>query len=299
MAIERLQRKNSYASSTPVTDGERLIAFFGNGGLVCYDMQGNLQWTQDLGLFSITHGPGTSPVLYKDTVIFIQDQNKADSLFMAFDKRTGEKLWQQKRPRTMGWANPILVHVQDHDELLYNGSHYVVGYSPDTGNELWRCAGPTKEAVPTLVTGGGLIYSASGRNGSILALRPAGQGDVTKSHLVWLNERGGPHVPSPVYHRDRLYLISDTGVCMCLNATTGQTIWQERLAGRFTASPVLVKDKLIMISEKGLTYILETGDTFNILAQNDLDEETLASPAVIDGKIYIRTLSHLYCISSE
>jgi outer membrane protein assembly factor BamB len=293
--IERIIKKNSYATSTPVTDGERVIAFFGNSGFVCYDMNGQLQWKQHIGHFTTTHGPGTSPVIYRDKIIFIQDQNRGESVFIALDKKTGRKLWQHDRAEAMGWANPVIVRVADHDELIYNGSFHVKGYNPDTGSQIWSLAGPTREAIPMIVTGGGLIYSASGRNGTILALRPGGEGDITQTHLCWLNERGGPHVPSPVYHQGRLYLVSDMGVAMCLEAASGDIVWQERLKGLFSMSPIIAGDKLILINEKGLTYILQAGDTLSILAQNDLGEETLATPAVLGGRIYIRTASNLYC----
>lgn len=293
---ERLIKKNSYASATPVTDGKRVIAFFGNSGFVCYSMDGELQWKRHIGNFTTTHGPGTSPVLYRDKLIYIQDQNRGDSVFLAIDKRSGEILWQHQRARAMGWANPVLIQVDGRDELVYNGSFHLKGYDPESGRERWSLTGPTKEAVPMIVTGGGLIYSASGRNGPIMALQPGGRGDITETHLVWKNKRGGPHVPSPVFHQNRLYLISDTGVLMCLNATNGTTIWQERLKGRFSMSPILAGDKLILINEKGLATILRAGDVLSILAQNNLGEETLATPAVLGGHIYIRTASHLYCI---
>ncbi|MBW8039198.1 MAG: PQQ-binding-like beta-propeller repeat protein [Planctomycetes bacterium] len=247
--------------------------------------------------FTTTHGPGTSPVIYRDKIIFIQDQNRGESVFMALDKQTGRKLWQHDRREAMCWANPVIVRVADHDELIYNGSFHVKSYNPDTGVELWSLAGPTREAIPMIVTGGGLIYSASGRNGTIMAFRPGGKGDITRTHLCWLNERGGPHVPSPVYHQGRLYLVSDTGVTMCLEAASGDIVWQERLKGRFSMSPIIAGDKLILINEKGLAYILQAGDKLSILAQNDLREEILATPAVLGGRIYIRTASNLYCIS--
>jgi len=199
----------------------------------------------------------------------------------------------------MGWANPVIVRVGDQDELIYNGSFDIKGYHPDTGAQLWSLAATTKESVPMIITGGGLIYSASGRNGAILALRPGGRGDITKTHVRWIRERGGPHVPSPAYHRGRLYLVSDTGVVMCLDASNGQLIWQERLKGRFTISPIVSGDKLILINEKGLATILEAGDKLSILAQNDLGEETLATPALLEGRLYIRTASHLYCIGES
>ncbi len=294
--IEKLYWKNSYASSTPVTDGERIINFFGNSGMVCYNMSGDVQWTQNLGDFTTMHGPGTNPVLYKDKIILIQDQTNAESVYVALNKFTGEILWKQKRESGMGWSSPIIVRVDDHDEMIYNGSHNVVGYNPDTGEQIWTLNGSTKEAVPMIVSGGGLLFSASGRNGTIMAIRPGGNGDITDSHLFWLNERGGPHVPSPAYYKDRLYIVNDTGIATCLNALTGETVWRERLKGRFSMSPVLVGDKLIVTNEKGFTTIIKSGDKFEVLAENDLAEETLSTLAVLGGRVYIRTALHLYCI---
>jgi outer membrane protein assembly factor BamB len=294
--IERLYWKNSYASSTPVTDGERVIVFFGNSGMVCFNMDGELQWTRDLGEFTTTHGPGTNPVLYKNKVILIQDQNRGESVFVALDKQTGEILWRKERESVMGWSSPILVHVDGHDELIYNGSHNVKGYNPDTGEEIWNVNGSTREAVPIIVSGGGLFYSVSGRNGTIMAIRPGGKGEITDTHKLWFNERGGPHVPSPVYYKERLYIITDTGVATCLNALNGKTVWRHRLDGRFSMSPVLIGDKIMVTNEMGLTTIFKAGDSFEALAQNDLEEETLSTPVLLDGKLYFRTAGHLYCI---
>jgi len=297
--IEKLYPKSSYANATPITDGERVIVFFGNSGFLCYDMDGELLWERDLGEFTTMHGPGTMPVMYNEKVIFIQDQNNNESIFIALNKYTGEILWRQKRDKGNCWTNPVIAHLNDHDELIHNGSFKVKGYNPDTGEEIWTLNGSTKEAVPMIVTGSGLIFSASGRNGTVMAIRPGGEGDITDTHLTWFNKTGGPHVPSPVYHQDRLYIINDTGILTCLNAKTGETIWRERLLGRFTASPVIVADKLIVTNEEGLTTILNTGDSFKVLQENDLEEETLASPAVLDDCILIRTALHLYCIGKE
>jgi outer membrane protein assembly factor BamB len=297
--IEKINPKNSYATSTPVTDGKIVIAFFGNCGFFCYNMDGELLWKRIVGEFTTVHGPGTNPILYKDKVILVQDQGNNKSVFIALNKFTGEIIWSHDRGKITGWASPVIVHLKGHDELIYNGSFSVKGYNPDTGEQLWTSDGPTKEAVPMIVTGSGLIFSASGRNGTILAIRPGGNGDITDTHLVWLIKTGGPHVPSPVYHEDRLYIINDTGFLTCLNAGTGQKVWSRRLKGKFTASPVIAADKLILTNEEGLTTILNTGDNFKVLYENDLAEETLASPAVLEGCIFIRTALHLYCIGKK
>ncbi|MEX2286965.1 MAG: PQQ-binding-like beta-propeller repeat protein [Planctomycetaceae bacterium] len=294
--IEQLYWKNTYASSTPVTDGERVIVFFGSSGLFCYDLDGHLLWKQDLGEFVTMHGPGTSPVIYKDLVIFVQYQNRGDSVFAAFETKTGKPRWRLKPDNQMCWSTPVVLRVGVRDELVYNGSNRVVGYSPDTGNQIWSVAGSTHEAIPTIVVGGGLIFSASGRNGSILAIRPGGSGDVTATHVLWNNPRGGPHVTSPVYYDRKLFLVSDTGVASCLDAMTGATIWQKRLRGRFSTSPLEIGGILLLTNEDGRCFILRAGDKFELIAENDLAENTLATPAILDGRIYFRTAENLICI---
>ena len=168
-----------------MTDGQRVIAFLGAGGLLCCDMEGKQLWHHPLTGFNTTWGTGSSPLLYRDLVILAQDQNKADSLFIAVDKNTGKLVWQQKRGKSMGWSTPVVVHVGDHDELLYAGGQTVKGYDPLTGKELWSLKGTTVEVIPAIVVGENLVYSASGRQGPTLGVRPGGSGDVTESHLAW------------------------------------------------------------------------------------------------------------------
>lgn len=297
--VETLYWKNTFASSTVATDGERVIAFLGNSGLVCCDIDGKPLWQTDLGLFPTMHGPGTTPVLYGDLVIVVQDQTKGTSLFAAYDKRTGEKRWQHERKNQPGWSSPVLLRVGDRDELIYNGVDVVHGYDPGTGEELWRVNGSSEEAIPMIVSGGGLLYSSSGRNGPIFAIRPGGNGDITESHVVWRNERGGPHVPTPVWRDGRLYLVNDTGILTCLDAGTGAMIWQHRLRGRFSMSPLVIGGELLVISEEGRATLFRAGDSFEAIAEHELEESVLATPAVLDGRLYIRTTESLLCIGDK
>jgi len=288
--------KNGYASATPVTDGERVIAFFGAAGLVCYNFAGDVLWHyKDLDI-DITHGPGSSPLLYQDLVILIQDQNRADSICLALDKTNGTLRWKQPRPKAMGWATPIVVRAGEHDELVYPGSGEVCSYEPTTGKQLWTLGGPTGEVVPSIVIGPRLLYSASGRNGPTLGFLPGGSGNVTKSKLVWRTVRGGPHVPSPIYWNGRLYTVNDTGIASCLNAETGELVWQARISDTFAASPIEAGGLLYFGAESGKTYLLRAGDRFEIVARNDIGAPLLASPAVADGRIYLRTPSELICL---
>lgn len=290
--------KNGFASATPVTDGERVIAFLGSCGLLCYDFDGKLLWHYDELKFKTTHGTASCPLLYKDLVIFVHDQNQLDSIFLALDKKTGKVVWQQKRPRAMTWSSPVVAHVGDHDELLFAGNETVKGYDPSTGEELWSLKGPTNEVVPTLVIGPELIYSASGRNGPTIALLPGGKGDVTESRLAWRTVRGGPHVPSPILIGQRLYTINDTGVALCLNAQTGKVIWQERISDLFSASPIECGGLLYFAAESGIVYVLRAADKFELVAKNDMGAAILASPAVIGDRIIWRTQAGLVCVGA-
>jgi outer membrane protein assembly factor BamB len=290
--------KNGYASATPVTDGQRVIAFLGSCGVVCYDFSGNLIWNYDVLTVKTTHGTGSSPVLYKDLVILAQDQNQSESIFLALDKTTGKKVWQEKRARAMSWTTPVVVRVGEHDELVLAGAETVRGYDPATGRELWSLRGPTQEVIPVMVVGKDLLYSASGRNGPTLALRPGGGGDITQTHLAWRAVRGGPHVPSPALVNGRLYTANDTGIFNCLDATTGKLIYQERINDSFSASPIVAGDLLYFPAESGTTYVVRAGDALDVVSRNDLGAPILASPAVVDGRIYVRTQDELVCIGA-
>ncbi|MBI3407448.1 MAG: PQQ-binding-like beta-propeller repeat protein [Planctomycetes bacterium] len=290
--------KNGYASATPVTDGERVICFLGSCGILCYDFKGKLLWHYDALKVKTTHGTGSSPVLYKDLVILAQDQNQANSIFLALDKRTGKKVWEAMRPRAMTWTTPVVVRVGERDEMVIAGGETVRGYDPATGKELWSLHGPTQEVIPAIVTGKDLLYSVSGRNGPTLALRPGGSGDVTETHLVWRAVRGGPHVPTPALVGGRLYSANDNGIVTCFDAVTGKLIYQERISDHFSASPIAAGDFMYFPAESGLTYVLRAGSSLDIVARNDLGSPLLASPAVVEGRLVFRTADDLVCIGA-
>jgi outer membrane protein assembly factor BamB len=196
----------------------------------------------------------------------------------------------------MGWSSPVVLRVGDHDELIFNGSNEVVAYEPSSGRELWKARGTSIESIPMIISGGGLLYSASGRNGPLFALRPGGRGDISESHIVWRLERGGPHVPTPAYIDGRLTVVSDTGVVTCLDAATGEALSQKRLRGRFSASPLIVGQHLLLINEDGMTYVLKSGPELQVVGQNDLKDTVYATPAVLGGRLYFRTATQLVCV---
>jgi len=271
---------------------------------MAFDFDGKLVWRQDLGALNNYWGSAGSPLLYKDRVILYQDQQRAESFIAAFDSATGKPLWRTARNASVGWGTPVAIRAGGRDEIVVNGQYAVVAYDPDNGRELWRVGGTTMEVVPTVVVGHGMLFSSSGRAGPTLAIRPGGQGDVTGTHLVWSSPRGSPFIPSPILHGDQLYMVNDmTSIATAFDAKTGRALWQNRLGAAqregFSASPVVVDGKIFFTNDEGETFVLRGGGEFNLLHVNNIGERTLASPALVDGRWYIRTAGHLFAIGSR
>ncbi|HPA17237.1 MAG TPA: PQQ-binding-like beta-propeller repeat protein [Verrucomicrobiae bacterium] len=301
--IERMVRdKNGFASATPAVDGKQAYVFFGNLGVVCFDFEGNQKWRTDLGKFDGTWGPGASTILYKDLVILNQDQSRPSaSLTVALDRNNGSVVWREDRPASMGWCTPMVFSVAEagRDEMIFASNERLLGVDPATGKGLWSCAGPTREPIPSVVMGNGLIFGTSGRNGPTLAVRPGGEGDVTGSRLVWSVLRGGPHVPSPALAAGRIFLINDHGILTCLDATSGATILQRRMGGKFSASPIVAGNRIYLSNEDGLTTVIRTDGDLDVVAENKLGEPILASFATADGRFFIRAPQTLYCVGGK
>jgi hypothetical protein len=301
---ESLHQKNSHASATPVTDGTRIYASFGNKGLVAVDLAGKVVWHRSLGTFDNYHGTAGSPLLYNDRLILYQDHaggSEGGAFVAAFDTATGRTLWRTPREATVGWGTPIAIRAGSRDEIIVSGQRAVVSYDPATGRELWRCRGNTFEVIPTPVVGLGLIFCSSGRAGPTLAIRPGGSGDVTETHVAWTSPRGSPFVPSPLLLDQYLYIVNDmAAIATCFEASTGKLMWQGRLgvARRegFSASPVAADGKVFFTNDDGETFVLKAGPTFELLRVNALGESVLASPALVDGRWYFRTQNHLLAI---
>ena len=307
----------SFRASTPATDGERVYVFLGNQGLMAVDLNGSVVWTRGLGPTGNYHGPVCSPLLYKEMVILYLDQRRTKrdgkptpGFVAAFDRKSGETVWWTERQETVGWGTPVAIRAGDRDEIIVHGQYRVYSYDPATGKELWSCGGPTSEVIPTPVAGQviptpvaghGLLFCSSGRAGPTLAIRPGGSGDVTDTHVAWRTSRGSPFIPSPLLYGDYLYTVNDmVSVATCFEARTGKTMWQQRL-GRvmresFSVSPVAVEGKIFLTNDAGETFVLKAGPEFQLLHVNRLSDQTLASPALVDGRWYIRTSRQLLAI---
>jgi len=294
--------KSSMATPAPVTDGQHIFAFFGTGDVFCFDMEGRLQWQRSLaeeyGVFENRFAASSSPVVFKESVL-LQCDHYGNSYAIALDKKTGENRWKVDRPEAwLSWASPQLVPVDaDTAELVLAGSHKVDAFDPNTGEHLWTVGGMRRECIPTPVYGHGFIYAVSGPKGPTLAIRPGGRGDVSETHVQWQNNRGAPFVPSAILVGDHYYLIDDAGIATCLDAHSGKRMWQKRLSARFTASPVAAAGRVYFMSEEGETIVIDaTAKKYRQLASNSLNEPTFASPAISQGRIFLRTSKHLYCI---
>ena len=298
--VEHAHEKNGHASSTPVTDGQFVYASFGTHGLFAFDFDGKIVWRQKVGSLDNYHGSAGSPLLYKDTVILYQD-HKGQSFVAAFDKSTGKKRWWVPRTASVGWGSPIVLRTGSRDELVVSSQQVVTAYHPDTGELLWTATGNKFEVIPTPTVGHGLVFCSSGRSGSTLAIRPGGTGDVTETHVVWKSPKGAPFIPSTIVVGDQLYMVNDMqSVVTSFEAKTGQLLFQGRLGAArregFSASPVAVDGKIFFTNDDGETFVVAAGPEFKLLHVNRLNARTLASPALVDGRWYVRTDRELICI---
>jgi outer membrane protein assembly factor BamB len=298
-----IHSKNSHASPTPLTDGQRLYVHFGHQGTACLDLHGKLIWKNTSIRYQPVHGNGGAPILTDNALVFSCD-GYDQQFVVALDRAKGTILWKTDRNtdsfKKFSFSTPLLITVDGQKEIISPGSGAVWAYDPATGREIWRVRYEGYSVIPRPVYGHGLVFVSSGfESPSLLAVRPDGQGDVTASHVAWTIRKGAPLTPSPLLVGDELYLVSDTGTASCLDAKTGKVHWQERIGGNYSASPLYADGKIYCQSEEGTAVVLQAGKRFQVLARNSLGERTLASYAVSDGAFFIRTENHLYRIQQR
>ncbi len=297
-------RKASFASSTPATDGKYVFAFFGSEGLYAYDINGKQLWKQDLGtLGTASVGYGVSPILYKNLVIMLCDDSAGKSFIAAFDKKTGKEAWRIGRKVDITWSTPVLVQTPTRTEVVTAAAEAIISYDPLTGKELWRHKGLASNAVPSPVVSNDLVVLTSGYPTKIaLALKAGGSGDVTGTpQLVWSYNKGTAYVPSPILYDQYVYLMTGNGSITCLDVKSGKTQYEGARVPKsttFIASPVAFEGKILLTSEDGETFILKAGPRHEVLATNSIGEPVYASPAISDGRIFIRGEKHLYAIGN-
>ena len=303
--------KNTYASETPVTDGERVYAYFGNLGVFCYDMMGKLLWSKPSKPFKTRYGWGTaaSPVIHQDRLYIVND-NDDQSFIVARDKRTGDELWRVDRDEGSNWATPLIWENELRTEIVAPGTNKVRSYDLE-GTLLWEFAGMSSITIPTPFSAFGLLYISSGYVGDqlrpVYAVRPGASGDISleqgetsSEFIVWSHSQAGPYNPSPLVYGDYYYTLLDRGFLTCHKARTGELVYDkvriERGAGAFTSSPWAYNGKIFCLSEDGDTFVIEAGPEFKLIGKNSLDEMCMATPAISKGSLIVRTASQLYRI---
>ena len=311
-------RKHNMASPSPVTDGKTVYVMTGTGILAAFDFSGKELWTRDIqkeyGTFGLNWGYASSPLLFEDS-LYVQVlhgmRTDEPSYVMRIDKKNGKTLWKVDRPTNAiqespdAYTTPALLRYGKTTEIVITGGDCVTGHDPATGKELWRANGlnpqnaPFYRIVASPIVFNEIIYVPT-RIKPLLAVKAGGRGDITSSHVLW-STANGPDVPTPVTDGQYFYVVNDKGIVYCLDAKTGTEVYgQQRLKpGTYSASPVLADGKIYVTNEDGVTSVFAAGPKFELLAENPLNDYVLSSPAISDGRIYIRTTGHLYAIGKK
>lgn len=291
--------RSSFAAPTAATDGQMVFAYFGPEGLYAYDFSGKLVWKSVVRFPTLGLGTGTSPVLFQDLVIIQRDEDEGrNSAIVAYDKRTGKEIWKTKRAIQISWGTPALVEAGGRTELVTNGTELVIAYDPATGKELWQTKGVDSNAIHTPLVGHGLVIMTAGYPAKkVIAIRPGAVGDDKR--VAWEYSKGTGYVLSNILYGDYLYLLTDNGIVTCLDPKTGVVKYEGGrvpVPARFMGSPVAFAGYVAMTSEDGDTFMLKAGPAHEITRTNSVDEPVYSSPAIANGRIYIRGQKHLFAI---
>lgn len=302
--LEQKHNLNSYASSTPVTDGKHVWVTFleqPHIRVACYDMTGERQWIVTPGKFNSKHGFCSSPILYDDLVIVNCDQDDQEAFLVGLEQATGKERWRADRPnRTRSYCVPILIDAAGKKQMVLSGSLCVASYDPATGKQNWIINGPTEQYVASLVYDQDVLFLTAGfPEFHLMGIKPDGRGDVTKSAVIWHETKGASYVPSPVAQSGLFFVVSDGGLASCFEPKTGKRHWMERLGKHHTASLVAANGYVYFPADDGTTFVVKASRQFEVVHKNALKEETYASPALSDGQIFIRGVNHLYCIGER
>ncbi len=296
----------SFASSSPVTDGEHVFAYFGSRGLYCFDMTGKLEWSQDFGDQRITNtfGEGSSPTLAGDAIIVKWD-HEGESFIIALDKKTGRTLWRKPRDERTSWSTPLVVEHSDKRQVVTTASNRVRSYDLASGELIWECGGMTRNVIPTPVAGPGMLYAISGHQGSsLLAIRLGRTGNLTGTDAIaWEHHKSTPYVPSPLLYGDRLYFFaSNNAILTCFDVQSGRPVIGAQRLGELQgvyASPVGAAGRVYLVGRNGATLVIKDASKLEVLATNRLDDRLDASPAVAGNELFLRGRTQLYCIAEQ
>lgn len=300
----RVHKKNSHASPTAILSDDRIYVHFGYQGTACLSRSGRVLWTNRDLYFNPTHGNGGSPILVENRLVFTCDGDKQPRV-VALDADTGTLVWQTPRPvsakKTFSFCTPTAIVVDGRQQIIAPGSDCVLALDPKSGETIWDVRYDGYSVVPKPLLHRGRVYLSTGFDrASMLAIRPDGRGIVTDTHVQWKLDRNVPKTPSMIAYQEHVYSVSDDGIMLCVDADSGEVVYRSRLGGNFSASPLLIGDRLYFTDEQGLTTVLRAGgEAAEIIAENDLGERTLASAAVSENAIFMRTAEALYRIENR
>lgn len=288
--------RGGYACATPSTDGERVYVVFGSSVIAALDYEGKVVWRRPIEPRNFDVAIASSPIVYKDTVFLLCDQVNKTSFLIAYDAKTGETRWEAKRPdANFNHSTPLLAEVGGKTQLLVPASHQLQGVDPTNGKIIWFAA--AKGDVCTPVIANGLVYSDDGRGGPGVCVDPIGTGDVTKTHVKWSIKGRTNGMNSPLAVGEHLYKLSSNVRCMKL--ATGDEVWTEKLGGDFNPSPFVTADGIIYYASSGPSWVFRAGDKFELLGKSDLGEPSSCSPAVANGRIFLKGGKNLFCIGKK
>lgn len=295
---------NSHASGTPATDGTKIFVSFLDGKdvvVAAYDYAGKQLWLQKPGTFSSPHGYSCSPLLYEDKVI-INGSSQENPFVAALSKTDGKVLWKVNHERpSHSFSTPIIRKIAGKTQLIFCGNREIASYNPADGSKYWYVSGPSEDFCSSPVYNektGLIIVSSAWPQIILVAVKPDGAGDVSKTHVAWQQREGGYYVPSPVYKDNLLFTTMTTGKLNCIDAATGKIIWTQNMGPQYS-SPVIAGGLIYMPKDDGVITVIKPGTKFESIARNAIGEKMFASPAISNGKIYLRSFQHLYCISSN
>jgi outer membrane protein assembly factor BamB len=295
------QEYTGFAAPTVVTDGRRVCAIFATGDVGCFDFDGRKLWTRNLGTPDSAYGYASSLAMYRNLLLIQYDQGLEEdekSKLIALNTFSGDVAWETKRPVGSSWTSPTAARVGSQDQLITCGVPWVIAYDPANGAEIWRAQCLAGELAPSPIYADAKVFVVEPYT-QLVAIRADGRGDVTKTHIAWVNEDGGPDICSPVSDGELIFLLMTDGLLICYRLTDGTMVWEKDLETYFRASPSLVGDRIYLLSEEGIMFIIEAGAQYKELARCKLGEKAYASPAFADGRIYIRGLKNLYCIANK
>jgi len=299
--VPHLDGETGYAPCGPVTDGRHVVAMFPNGDLVGVDYEGKQLWAKNLGLPDNGYGHASSLEMWQDKTLVLFDQgglNDGKSRLLAFSSATGRLRWARPRPVASSWATPVVVHAAGKNQLLTSADPWVISYNPSNGKEIWRAAVMSGDVASSPILAGGMVFVVH-ESADLVAIKPDGTGDVTKTHVAWKAEEGLPDITSPVSNGEQVWLLTTNGDLTCYDVKTGKQLYLKELDESYNASPSIVNGQLWLMSIKGTTKMIAAGPEYKLLHTTNLGEHIYASPVFADGRLYIRGSKNLYCIGAK